>query len=166
MAHRRLTARPQQLSPSQQHSLGLPRSTALIVGSIVGVGVGIISLPYSLASHGPISMLAMAPAAVGASALALIAGITAATPDAFPGLAQLEWRRSDDHRVHPGRLWPDLLVAVLAPIFSPAFTDGSRHCGEPWYVIWGPLPMAGAAGLVGVPVYLAEGARMSAPAEL
>jgi hypothetical protein len=32
-----------------------------------------------------------------------------------------------------------------------------------WSVSWGPFPMAGAAGLVGVPVYLAGRGRMTAP---
>jgi basic amino acid/polyamine antiporter, APA family len=53
-----------------QARLGLPQSTALIVGSIIGVGI--FSLPYSLASYGPISLVAMALATIGALALALM----------------------------------------------------------------------------------------------
>src|SRR6188472_524513 len=56
--------------PPAQHTLGLPQSTALIMGSIVGVGI--FSLPYSLASYGPISLVAMVLATVGAVALALM----------------------------------------------------------------------------------------------
>jgi APA family basic amino acid/polyamine antiporter len=53
-----------------ERSLGLPQSTALIMGSIIGVGI--FSLPYSLASYGPISLVAMALATIGAVALAFM----------------------------------------------------------------------------------------------
>jgi APA family basic amino acid/polyamine antiporter len=61
----RPTATPRAV---EQDSLSLPSSTALVVGSIIGVGI--FSLPYSLASYGPISLLAMALATIGAIALA------------------------------------------------------------------------------------------------
>jgi APA family basic amino acid/polyamine antiporter len=48
----------------------LPQATALILGSIIGVGI--FNLPYSLASIGPISIIAMALTTVGAIALALM----------------------------------------------------------------------------------------------
>src|SRR5256885_16735239 len=51
-------------------TLGLPQATALIMGSIIGVGI--FNLPYSLASYGPISIVAMALTTVGALALALM----------------------------------------------------------------------------------------------
>lgn len=44
-------------APVPTHRLGLPQATALVVGSIVGVGI--FSLPYALASYGPISLVAM-----------------------------------------------------------------------------------------------------------
>jgi APA family basic amino acid/polyamine antiporter len=50
--------------------LGLPQATALIVGSIIGVGI--FNLPASLAQYGPISILGMALTTVGALALALM----------------------------------------------------------------------------------------------
>ena len=50
--------------------LRLPQATALVMGSIIGVGV--FSLPYAVASYGPISLVAMAVATVGAVALALM----------------------------------------------------------------------------------------------
>ena len=53
-----------------ERSLGLHQSTALIMGSIIGVGI--FSLPYSLASYGPISLVAMGLATVGAVALAFM----------------------------------------------------------------------------------------------
>ena len=56
--------------PETAHRLTLGQSTALIVGSIIGVGV--FSLPYALSSYGPISLVAMGLATVGALALALL----------------------------------------------------------------------------------------------
>lgn len=50
--------------------LGLPQATALVMGSIIGVGI--FSLPYAVASYGPISLAAMAASTVGAVALAFM----------------------------------------------------------------------------------------------
>jgi APA family basic amino acid/polyamine antiporter len=66
---------PQALSGSAAGTgggLGLTQSTALIVGSIIGVGI--FSLPYSLASYGPISLAALGLATVGALAFAILFG--------------------------------------------------------------------------------------------
>jgi APA family basic amino acid/polyamine antiporter len=51
-----------------RNSLGLSGATALIVGSIIGVGI--FNLPASLASYGPISLIAMGLTTIGALALA------------------------------------------------------------------------------------------------
>ena len=56
--------------PATAQKMGPLQSTALVVGSIVGVGI--FSLPYSLASYGPIILVAMVIAAVGALALAMV----------------------------------------------------------------------------------------------
>jgi APA family basic amino acid/polyamine antiporter len=53
-----------------QPKLGLTHSTALVMGSIIGVGI--FSLPYAVASYGPISLVALLVATVGATALALM----------------------------------------------------------------------------------------------
>lgn len=50
--------------------MGRWQATALVVGSIVGVGI--FSLPHSLASFGPISLVAMLVTSVGALALAMV----------------------------------------------------------------------------------------------
>src|SRR6478736_7810511 len=50
--------------------LNLPQSTSLVMGSIIGVGI--FSLPYAIAPYGPISLVAMALATVGAVALAFM----------------------------------------------------------------------------------------------
>ena len=57
-------------STTKQARLSLVQATTLIIGSIIGVVV--FSLPYALASYGPISLLAMVLATVGAVALALL----------------------------------------------------------------------------------------------
>jgi APA family basic amino acid/polyamine antiporter len=49
---------------------GLPAAMALIVGSIIGVGI--FNLPTSLAGYGPITLVSMALTTVGALALALL----------------------------------------------------------------------------------------------
>jgi APA family basic amino acid/polyamine antiporter len=51
-------------------TLGLGAATALIVGSIIGVGI--FNLPASLAAYGPISLVAMALTTIGALALAVM----------------------------------------------------------------------------------------------
>src|SRR3954464_4975156 len=50
--------------------LGLNAATALVVGSIVGVGI--FNLPTSLAAFGPISLVSMALTTIGALALAAL----------------------------------------------------------------------------------------------
>lgn len=52
------------------HQFGLPAAMALIVGSIIGVGI--FNLPTSLAAYGPITLISMALTTVGALALALL----------------------------------------------------------------------------------------------
>src|SRR5262245_59159550 len=51
---------------------GLPQAIALIMGSIIGVGV--FNLPTSLAPYGPITLVSMALTTVGALALAVLFG--------------------------------------------------------------------------------------------
>ncbi len=63
-------AEPSATQPDEASLLSLPQSTALVMGSIIGVGI--FSLPYAIASYGPISLVAMALATVGAGALALM----------------------------------------------------------------------------------------------
>jgi len=54
----------------QPHQFGLTAAIALIVGSIIGVGI--FNLPTSLAVYGPITLVSMALTTVGALALALL----------------------------------------------------------------------------------------------
>jgi APA family basic amino acid/polyamine antiporter len=57
-------------SDPPSRKLGLPQSTALVTGTIIGVGV--FSLPYSLAGFGPISLVAVGVASVAALSFALL----------------------------------------------------------------------------------------------
>jgi APA family basic amino acid/polyamine antiporter len=52
------------------HQFGLTAAMALIIGSIIGVGI--FNLPTSLAAYGPITLVSMALTTVGAVALALL----------------------------------------------------------------------------------------------
>jgi APA family basic amino acid/polyamine antiporter len=56
--------------PETTRTMGLSQATALILGSIIGVGI--FNLPYSLAGIGPISIVAMALTTIGALALAIM----------------------------------------------------------------------------------------------
>src|SRR3954452_16445101 len=57
-------------APQSADGLGLSAATALVVGSIVGVGI--FNLPTSLASYGPISLVSMGLTTIGAVALAML----------------------------------------------------------------------------------------------
>src|SRR3954465_4338994 len=50
--------------------LGLSAATALVVGSIIGVGI--FNLPTSFAAYGPISLVSMGLTTIGALALAML----------------------------------------------------------------------------------------------
>src|SRR6516225_4715238 len=52
------------------HQFGLPAAMALIVGSVIGVGI--FNLPTSLAFYGPITLVSMALTTVGALVLAVL----------------------------------------------------------------------------------------------
>jgi APA family basic amino acid/polyamine antiporter len=96
--------------------------------------------------------------------LVLMTGITAAIPYAFSALAQLKWRLRDRRATHTPRVVRDSVVALVALAFSILFVWYSRNTGEdPWYLVWGPFLMAGAAFLLGIPVYLTMRSRMTAP---
>jgi APA family basic amino acid/polyamine antiporter len=57
-------------APDTGASFGLPAAVALIMGSIIGVGI--FNLPSSLAGYGPITLVSMGLTTVGALALALL----------------------------------------------------------------------------------------------
>ena len=63
---------PVETAPAEASRFGLGTAIALIMGSIIGVGV--FNLPSSLASIGPITLASMALTTVGALALAILFG--------------------------------------------------------------------------------------------
>ena len=63
-------ASPEAKQATGAGGFGLPVAMALIMGSIIGVGI--FNLPTSLASYGPISLFSMGLTTVGALALALL----------------------------------------------------------------------------------------------
>src|SRR6476620_11273796 len=63
--------KPSASEPTSDASrLGLNTATALVVGSIIGVGI--FNLPSALSGYGPITIVSMALTTVGALALALL----------------------------------------------------------------------------------------------
>jgi len=96
--------------------------------------------------------------------LVLMTGITAAIPYAFSALAQLKWRWIDHKEMQTPRFARDMIVAVLALVFSILFIVYSRNTGHSFWVYWAPYFLAGGALLLGIPVYLAQRRRMSEPA--
>jgi APA family basic amino acid/polyamine antiporter len=96
--------------------------------------------------------------------LVLMTGITAAIPYAFSALAQLKWRWIDHKATQTPRFARDMIVAVLALVFSILFIVYSRNTGHSFWVYWAPFFLAGGALLLGIPVYLAQRRHMNPPA--
>ncbi|WP_395695690.1 amino acid permease [Nocardioides sp.] len=65
-----VTAPQSERRGATEHGFGLTTAIALIMGSIIGVGI--FNLPTSLASYGPITLVSMGLTTVGAIALALL----------------------------------------------------------------------------------------------
>jgi APA family basic amino acid/polyamine antiporter len=95
--------------------------------------------------------------------LVLMSGITAAIPYAFSALAQLKWRLIDHRTVQTPRFARDMIVAVLALVFSILFIYYSRNTGHSFWVYWAPFILAAVALLLGIPVYLAQRQRLTQP---
>jgi basic amino acid/polyamine antiporter, APA family len=99
--------------------------------------------------------------------LVFMTGITAAIPYAFSALAQLKWRWIDHQKTETPRLARDLIVALLAFVFSVLFIYYSRNTsyGSDTFTYWAPFVMAGGALLLGIPVYAAQRSKMVEPPE-
>ena len=95
--------------------------------------------------------------------LVLMTGITAAIPYGFSALAQIKWRRADQHPAKTPRLVRDMTVAILALVFSILFIVYSRNTGHSFWVYWAPFFLAGAAMLAGIPVYRSTRRHMTEP---
>jgi basic amino acid/polyamine antiporter, APA family len=95
--------------------------------------------------------------------LVLMTGITAAIPYAFSALAQLKFRWIDHRTMHTPRFIRDMIVAVLALVFSILFIIYSRNTGNSFWVYWAPYFLAVGALLLGIPVYLSQRRRLTQP---
>src|SRR6516225_4734821 len=95
--------------------------------------------------------------------LVLMTGITSAIPYGFSALAQLKWRWIDHQEMQTPRFARDMIVAVLALVFSILFIVYSRNTGHSFWVYWAPYFLAAGALLLGIPVYLTGRRHMSQP---
>jgi basic amino acid/polyamine antiporter, APA family len=96
--------------------------------------------------------------------LVLMTGITSAIPYGFSALAQLKWRWADHQAMQAPRFVRDVIVAVLAVVFSILFIVYSRNTGHSFWVYWAPFFLAAGALLLGIPVYLAQRRHLTPPA--
>jgi APA family basic amino acid/polyamine antiporter len=95
--------------------------------------------------------------------LVLMTGITAAIPYAFSALAQMKWRLMDHRALETRRFVRDMVVAVVALVFAVLFIWYSRNTGNSFFTYWAPFFLAGAALLLGIPVYRRQKAHMTKP---
>jgi len=95
--------------------------------------------------------------------LVLMTGITSAIPYGFSALAQLKWRWADHKAMQTPRFLRDMIVAVLALVFSILFIIYSRNTGHSFWVYWAPFFLAGGALALGIPVYLAQRRHLTPP---
>jgi APA family basic amino acid/polyamine antiporter len=95
--------------------------------------------------------------------LVLMTGITSAIPYGFSALAQLKWRWADHRAMQTPRFLRDMIVAVLALVFSILFIIYSRNTGHSFWVYWAPFFLAGGALALGIPVYLAQRRHLTPP---
>jgi APA family basic amino acid/polyamine antiporter len=124
---------------------------------------------YGIVASTVLASIAMTVNYIGSSGstafttLVLMSGITAAIPYAFSALAQLKWRFADKRAMETRRFLRDVIVAVVALVFSILFIVYSRNTGHSFWVYWAPFLLAGAAMVLGIPVYLKQRGQMIEP---
>jgi basic amino acid/polyamine antiporter, APA family len=91
--------------------------------------------------------------------LLLMTGITASIPYGFSALAQIKWRLAARREIEPVRLIRDLVVAVLALLFSAFFIYYSRDTGRSAWVYWAPFLLTAGAFALAIPVYYSQRRR-------
>jgi len=128
--------------------------------------------PYGIIASTVLASIAMIINYLGSSGatvfttLVLMTGITAAIPYAFSALAQLKWRWIDQRTMHTPRFLRDMIVALLALVFSILFIIYSRNTGNSFWVYWAPYFLAAGALLLGIPVYLSQRRHLTQPGQV
>jgi len=124
---------------------------------------------YGIIASTVLASIAMAINYIGSggadvfTTLVLMTGITSAIPYGFSALAQIKWRIVDRRTMHGQRFARDVLVAVVALVFSILFIWYSRNTGASGFQYWAPFVLAGVALLLGIPVYFAQRGKMTQP---
>src|SRR5262252_7052180 len=124
---------------------------------------------YGIIASTVLASIAMAINYIGSggaqvfTTLVLMTGITSAIPYGFSALAQIKWRIVDRRTMHGQRFARDMLVAVVALVFSILFIWYSRNTGASGFQYWAPFVLAGVALLLGIPVYFAQRGKMTQP---
>lgn len=124
---------------------------------------------YGIIASTTLASIAMAINYIGSggadafTTLVLMTGITAAIPYGFSALAQIKWRLIDHRTVDTAHFLRDMIVAVVALVFSILFIWYSRNTGHSVWVYWAPFILAGAALALGIPVYRSQRGRMREP---
>jgi APA family basic amino acid/polyamine antiporter len=95
--------------------------------------------------------------------LVLMTGITAAIPYGFSALAQLKWRLRDHREIQTPHFVRDVVIAIVAVVFSVLFIVYSRNTGHSFWTYWAPFVLAGVALVLGIPVYRAQRSHMTEP---
>jgi basic amino acid/polyamine antiporter, APA family len=96
--------------------------------------------------------------------LVFMSGITAAIPYGFSALAQIKWRLMDGRELQTPRVVRDVIISVVAVVFSVLFIWYSRNTGEDQvWKVWLPFIFCGAAFALGIPVYAAQRNHMTEP---
>jgi len=95
--------------------------------------------------------------------LVLMTGITSAIPYGFSALAQIKWRREDQKLHKTPRFLRDMIVAILALVFSILFIYYSRNTGHSFWLYWAPFFLAAGALALGIPVHTRQRGQMTQP---
>jgi APA family basic amino acid/polyamine antiporter len=124
---------------------------------------------YGIIASTVLASIAMAINYIGSggatvfTTLVLMTGITSAIPYGFSALAQLKWRWMDHKEMQTPRFVRDMIVAVLAVVFSVLFIYYSRNTGHSFWTYWAPFFLAAGALLLGIPVYMKQRSHLTPP---